>query len=473
MSQSVLSAIEPPEAPEVTLVRGTSVTLRLPPDGPYDVWRHEDGGDWKRIAVGQAHDFTDDGLSLGTAYAYALTRNDGDGESARSDAAHATTAESDEEQPVVIDGLDLDDLNIDDPDVRDAAMELIRDGIGPMVADGLRDAMADAQPGERDDDGELLDEGETEEEPDPGNMDKWFLIAAAIVGAGAVLAGIIGAGGLKKFGDEAQKSTEDEVAEQLGHLDNLASEVGSGDAEALGAAMENRLGMYGDALGKVAEGVRYDEKVASDFKWARRILSEGADSCACCIDIADYGWMPIDDCPPIGTCECRINCLCEIEYSDADEMPEDDAEMSRNVALSFCPTGDGGGIDPTCSPGDADGKAESVLQAAKSFPGKILAAIKEKAAAKYAKLSERYGPKYAKVIIGAAILGLPLPVPGSSFLTAAPVIALAEMHRMFGKATMSVDEDMSEEFIQAAAAKLIEELTQEFEGAQYCALANG
>jgi len=111
---------------------------------------------------------------------------------------------------------------------------------------------------------------------------------------------------------------------------------------------------------------------------------------------------------------------------------EEGIRSDRPVANEFCPTGEGGGVDPSCpSTGGGSGgsAAGSILRWAASAPGRLLSSIKNKAQAKYAKLSARYGPKYAKAIIGAALAGIPVPIPGSSFITAAPVIALAEMHR--------------------------------------------
>jgi hypothetical protein len=47
----------------------------------------------------------------------------------------------------------------------------------------------------------------------------------------------------------------------------------------------------------------------------------------------------------------------------------------------------------------------------------------------YGTLVKRYGPGYARAIVGAGLVGLPLPIPCSSALTAAPVLAAAEVHR--------------------------------------------
>lgn len=111
------------------------------------------------------------------------------------------------------------------------------------------------------------------------------------------------------------------------------------------------------------------------------------------------------------------------------------------------------------------GKAAKILDFAKALPARLAAKVKDTVARKYASLSERYGPKYARAIIAAGIAGVPLPVPGSSLLTAAPVIALAELHRRLSGphlARESVARELSDEEIHDAAEELIEELCRAF-----------
>jgi hypothetical protein len=82
--------------------------------------------------------------------------------------------------------------------------------------------------------------------------------------------------------------------------------------------------------------------------------------------------------------------------------------------------------------GDADAKASKILSMAKgglSRLGKAGAAIKAKATGTYQKLESRYGRATALAIMAAGIAGLPIPIPGTSFLAAAPIIAMAEVYR--------------------------------------------
>jgi HK97 family phage portal protein len=70
---------------------------------------------------------------------------------------------------------------------------------------------------------------------------------------------------------------------------------------------------------------------------------------------------------------------------------------------------------------------------AKKLGVKVMSKAKAAIKAKYQKLSERYGPKFATAIMAAGIAGLPVPLPGSSLLLAAPVIAAAEIYRLVHK----------------------------------------
>jgi hypothetical protein len=80
-----------------------------------------------------------------------------------------------------------------------------------------------------------------------------------------------------------------------------------------------------------------------------------------------------------------------------------------------------------------NGKASpsSLAAKAKKLPAAIYKRAANKVQATYSKLEGRYGKKTAIAIMGAGILGLPLPIPGSSILTAAPILVAAEMYLKF------------------------------------------
>lgn len=101
---------------------------------------------------------------------------------------------------------------------------------------------------------------------------------------------------------------------------------------------------------------------------------------------------------------------------------------------------------------------------AKEMPGKMLDAAKAKVKTKFSQLETRYGRKTAVAIMVAGIAGLPLPVPGSSFITAAPVVAVAEMVRYFkGDSKTLNDADID---VEALGKQFIQSLVAEFEKEQ-------
>lgn len=116
-----------------------------------------------------------------------------------------------------------------------------------------------------------------------------------------------------------------------------------------------------------------------------------------------------------------------------------DRRMDAAVWNAFCPTGKGGGVDASCGKegsepsSDDSGRAhpDPASQRKAGLLRRAVDKIKVKVEGHYRKLEQRYGPRYAKAILAAAIAGAPVPMPGASFATAAPVVALAELHRRF------------------------------------------
>jgi hypothetical protein len=84
----------------------------------------------------------------------------------------------------------------------------------------------------------------------------------------------------------------------------------------------------------------------------------------------------------------------------------------------------------------------------------------------YGILVDRYGPGYARAIVGAGLVGLPIPVPGSTVLTAAPVLAAAEVHRALADKHILQESvatvTMTAEQIQTLGQHWVEELLRAF-----------
>ena len=47
----------------------------------------------------------------------------------------------------------------------------------------------------------------------------------------------------------------------------------------------------------------------------------------------------------------------------------------------------------------------------------------------YQRLKKRYGPSYTRAMVGGVFVALLLPLPGSTFLVAGLIVAIAELHR--------------------------------------------
>src|SRR6516164_6065389 len=70
-----------------------------------------------------------------------------------------------------------------------------------------------------------------------------------------------------------------------------------------------------------------------------------------------------------------------------------------------------------------------ILAQAQEVPRHLVHRAVGKVKHTYGILVQRYGPGYARAIVGAGLVGLPIPIPFSTALTAAPVLAAAEVHR--------------------------------------------
>jgi hypothetical protein len=90
--------------------------------------------------------------------------------------------------------------------------------------------------------------------------------------------------------------------------------------------------------------------------------------------------------------------------------------------------------EPTSQQVDPDEKATSLAQRIAEVPKALRQRVSEWVNAKYRKLSLRYGEHGAKAILGATVLLLPVPVPGSSLLPVAVAEAILRIRTAIGKA---------------------------------------
>jgi hypothetical protein len=109
------------------------------------------------------------------------------------------------------------------------------------------------------------------------------------------------------------------------------------------------------------------------------------------------------------------------------------------------------------APEDPDEKARTLADRIKEVPAAVAGRVSEWLAAKYQKLSARYGPSGAKAVLGAMIVLTPTPIPGSSLIP----IALAEAVLRVRRAITGVQKSapaLSDEHARALARDLLHEL---------------
>jgi hypothetical protein len=120
-----------------------------------------------------------------------------------------------------------------------------------------------------------------------------------------------------------------------------------------------------------------------------------------------------------------------------------------------------GGVGGTPGPcAAAEDKAKTLGDKLKSLPGKIAGAAVAKVQEKYQQLEGRYGRTMAIAILGAGIAGLPIPLPGSSLIMAAPLLAAAELYR---RASQRCDEILSDEQLTEIGVEFLQEILDEWQ----------
>lgn len=134
-------------------------------------------------------------------------------------------------------------------------------------------------------------------------------------------------------------------------------------------------------------------------------------------------------------------------FNEVDHPRADDGKFGPEGGLPTKPEG-----APTGAPSQQH--ASSLAAKAKKLPAAVYQRAANKVKTTYGKLESRYGKKTAIAVMGAGILGLPLPIPGSSILTAAPILVAAELYLKFSgskeAATLSQDEieELGKQFIK-------------------------
>jgi len=147
-------------------------------------------------------------------------------------------------------------------------------------------------------------------------------------------------------------------------------------------------------------------------------------------------------------------------------VPQPGPKPPAQMASLDCGTGAGGFQAGNKCGGEGGGgsdigsKIGRFADKVADLPEKIYTAAKSKVQQTYGKLEKRYGKKFAVAIMAAGLVGFPIPVPGASLLTAAPVIAAAEIYRATSSSLSAEPEfpNLTDEEIERLGKEFIAEL---------------
>lgn len=146
-------------------------------------------------------------------------------------------------------------------------------------------------------------------------------------GMSEVIESLASSAAVMAFGGEAAAQEQaaliaDLIAGQQVYLDRFARQVAAGEI-ASGRGMLARAEQYADAAYAMYEQMKRQRVTDSGGEWEKRVLDEGAEHCADCLNAADEGWQPIGTLPEIGDSICNIGCKCEFVYSDSTMKPSE------------------------------------------------------------------------------------------------------------------------------------------------------
>lgn len=125
-------------------------------------------------------------------------------------------------------------------------------------------------------------------------------------------------------------------------------------------------------------------------------------------------------------------------------------------------TGSGAAAAHSLTPSHA-GAVRRWAGLARHVGSRAMAPARKAARKVYAGIERRYGPRNAKRILGAMAVGMAVPLPGASLLAAAPMVALAELHRQLGRgrrpaSAVGKGADMTDDEVLDAAEAALREL---------------
>jgi hypothetical protein len=126
------------------------------------------------------------------------------------------------------------------------------------------------------------------------------------------VAAALAAGGTGTFTPQQSGRLGAILKRQYQALDSLAADIATGKQK-LDGTLLNRTRLYAQAGRSTWEAIRGGAQQIAGQREAKRIR-HSADSCPGCISEAARGWVPVAQLAPIGSQQCRSNCLCTVAY---------------------------------------------------------------------------------------------------------------------------------------------------------------
>lgn len=151
------------------------------------------------------------------------------------------------------------------------------------------------------------------------------------------VSGAIANGGVERMGLSDWGSVGGVSRKQYGFLNDFVKEIEAGLP--LDGRFLNRVRMYFEAGRSTFHNMRTRIARRKGHTQARRILGPAERHCLNsdrpgCVELADLGWVAIEDLVSIGEATCLTRCHCTVEYREVvGEMVENRARVRRRLSL--------------------------------------------------------------------------------------------------------------------------------------------
>ena len=148
----------------------------------------------------------------------------------------------------------------------------------------------------------------------------WQVRMGEIVKQVHMVSAVLARGGFGRMSPDDFSRVQDRVSEQLGYLDNFASQIASGK-QPLNGTLCRRMQLYLEAGRGTYHDVEQNVMADRGYDEYRNLLGS-AEHCEECVSESDRGWVKLGELVPIGSRLCNKNCKCTYEYRFSDPLDE-------------------------------------------------------------------------------------------------------------------------------------------------------